>query len=76
MQPELKWTKSKIIENCLDLNAKVNSVAHSIPNNEIQKNIEFKLIELETKSRGCNLLFEGFPETKGENFTDVIENII
>jgi hypothetical protein len=42
----------------------------------MKKFLEYKSLKLDTKSRRCNLIFEGFAERKTENCAERVQNFL
>ena len=67
----------KITQQLNSVQARVDNVERRTVNNDLfLKVLAYKSIDLEARSRRCNLVFHGLSESKNENLTDVMKEFM
>lgn len=65
------------LDMCMNLNPRLEKTESLLTEHENRlKFLEYKSLELDTKSRRCNLIFEGFTERKAEDCAERIQNFL
>lgn len=65
------------LDMCMNLSPRLEQAETLLTDHEKRlKFLEYKSLELDTKSRRCNLIFEGFAERKAENCAEQVQNFL